>query len=119
MTELKLTIDDRQIIARPGQTVLQAALANGIEIPNLCYDPRLTPTGSCRLCLVEIEGQRGCQSSCATAARDGLVVRTSTDEIRDIRKTVLELLFTEHRGRCTTCDENGRCTLQKYAYEYQ
>jgi len=119
MTQLKLTIDGKQVTAQPGQTILQAALANGIEIPNLCYDPRLTPTGSCRLCLVEIEGQRGLQTSCVSEARDGWVVRTNTDEIREIRKTVLELLFSEHKGHCTTCDENGRCTLQRYAYEYQ
>jgi len=119
MTQLKLTIDGKQVTAQTGQTVLQAALANGIEIPNLCYDPRLTPTGSCRLCLVEIEGQRGLQSSCASEAKDGSVVRTCTDEIRAIRKTVLELLFSEHKGRCTTCDENGHCSLQRYAYEYQ
>ncbi|MHC4508837.1 MAG: formate dehydrogenase subunit alpha, partial [Planctomycetota bacterium] len=119
MTELKLTIDDRQITAQEGQTILQVALANGLEIPNLCYDPRLTPTGSCRLCLVEIEGQRDLQPSCASEAREGLVVRTNTDEIRAVRKTVLELLFSEHKGRCTTCDENGRCNLQRYAYEYQ
>jgi len=119
MEQLKLTIDGRQITATAGQTILQAALANGIEIPNLCYDPRLTPSGSCRLCLVEVEGQRGLASSCATAVRDGLVVRTNTEEIRQVRQTVLELLFSEHRGRCTTCDENGQCNLQRYAYEYQ
>jgi formate dehydrogenase alpha subunit len=117
--KVTLTIDGRQITAAAGQTILQVALANGIEIPNLCYDPRLTPTGSCRMCLVEIEGRRGLQSSCATEAGDGLVVRTKTEEIRQVRRTVLELLFSEHKGRCTTCDENGQCNLQRYAYEYQ
>ncbi|MFH1719310.1 MAG: formate dehydrogenase subunit alpha, partial [Planctomycetota bacterium] len=116
---MKLTIDGKQITARQGQTILQAALASGIEIPNLCYDPRLTPSGSCRLCLVEVEGQRGLLSSCATIAKDGFVVRTNTEELRQVRQTVLELLFREHRGRCTTCDENGQCNLQRYAYEYQ
>ncbi|KPK37848.1 MAG: formate dehydrogenase [Phycisphaerae bacterium SG8_4] len=116
---MKLTIDGKQITARQGQTVLQAALANGIDIPNLCYDPRLVPSGSCRLCLVEIEGQRGLQPACVFEARDGLVVKTDTDEIREIRKTILELLFQEHKARCTVCDENGRCSLQNYAYEYQ
>jgi len=119
MAQAKLIIDDKEIIAQQGQTVLEAALANGIEIPNLCYDPRLAPSGACRLCLVEIEGQKNLQASCATEVQDGMVVRTNTEEIRDIRKTILELLFAEHRGRCTTCDENGRCSLQRYAYEYQ
>jgi len=117
--KVTLTIDGRQVTAAAGQTILQAALANGIEIPNLCYDPRLRPAGSCRLCLVEVEGQRGLQSSCATEARDGLVVRTNTEELHEIRQTILELLFSEHSGRCTTCDENGQCNLQRYAYEYQ
>jgi len=117
--KVTLTIDGRQVTAAAGQTILQAALANGIEIPNLCYDPRLRPAGSCRLCLVEVEGQRGLQSSCTTEARDGLVVRTNTEELHEIRQTILELLFSEHSGRCTTCDENGQCNLQRYAYEYQ
>ncbi|MHC4435117.1 MAG: 2Fe-2S iron-sulfur cluster-binding protein, partial [Planctomycetota bacterium] len=116
---MKLTIDGKQITAQPGQTVLQAAQDNGIDIPNLCYDPRLKPSGSCRLCLVEIEGQRGLQPSCVFEAQDGLVVKTNTDEIREVRKTMLELLFDEHKARCTVCDENGNCDLQSYAYEYQ
>jgi len=119
MNQITLTIDGKEITAQQGQTVLEIALANGIEIPNLCYDARLVPTGACRLCLVEIEGQRGLQTSCTFKAQEGLAVKTNTDEIRDIRKTVLELLFGEHKGRCTTCDENGACNLQRYAYEYQ
>jgi formate dehydrogenase alpha subunit len=119
MSQLKLTIDGKEIAARQGQTILEIALANGIEIPNLCYDPRLEPTAACRLCLVEIEGQRDLQAACASEAKDGMVVRTNTEPIRQIRKTILELLFAEHKGRCTTCDENGRCNLQRYAYEYQ
>ncbi|MHC4168265.1 MAG: molybdopterin-dependent oxidoreductase, partial [Planctomycetota bacterium] len=116
---MKLTIDGKEITAQRGQTVLQAAKDNGIDIPNLCYDPRLKPSGSCRLCLVEIEGERGLQPSCVFEARDGLVVKSNSDEIREIRKTVLELLFHEHKTRCTICDENGKCDLQSYAYEYQ
>ncbi|OHB55755.1 MAG: formate dehydrogenase subunit alpha [Planctomycetes bacterium RBG_13_44_8b] len=119
MSQLKLIIDGKEIIARQGQTVLEAAFANGIEIPNLCYDPRLKPTGACRLCLVEIDGQRDPQAACTFEAKSGLVVRTNTEAIRQIRKTILELLFAEHKGRCTTCDENGHCNLQRYAYEYQ
>lgn len=119
MAQAKLTIDGQEVIAQDGQKILEVALANGIEIPNLCHDPRLAPAGSCRLCLVEIEGHRGLQASCVSEARSGLIVKTNTQEIRQIRKTILELLFSEHKGRCTTCDENGRCNLQRYAYEYQ
>ena len=119
MSEIKLTIDGRELCARPGQTVLEVALANGIDIPHLCHDPRLAPTGACRLCLVEIEGERGLQTACTRIAAAGMVVRSSTDGIRSLRKTTLELLLSEHRVVCTTCDKDGSCLLQDYAYEYQ
>ena len=119
MSETAVTINGRKLVGRTGQTILEVAGANGIEIPNLCHDPRLVPTGSCRMCLVEVEGQRGPVPACTFEIFDGMVVQTDTAEIREIRKTVLELLFYEHRGVCTTCDENGECKLQRYAYEYQ
>ena len=119
MNEIKLNIDGREMTAEPGRTILQVALANGIPIPRLCYDPRLTPTGACRLCLVEIEGGRGFETSCTRMAEDGMVVQTDTAEIRALRKTTLELLISEHNLVCTTCDKDGDCQLQDYAYEYQ
>ena len=114
-----ITINGRKITAQKGQTILEVARQNGIDIPNLCYDPRLKPSGSCRLCLVEVERQNEPVCACTLQIQPGMVVRTETEEIRAIRKTVLELLFYEHRGSCTTCDENGNCKLQRYAYEYQ
>lgn len=117
--EIVLTIDGRTVNGRAGQTVLEVALEHGIHIPHLCYDPRITPTGGCRLCLVEIEGQRGLQTSCARVAEDGMNVRTETGEIARIRKTTLELLISEHRLTCTTCDSDGDCLLQDYAYRYK
>lgn len=119
MSEFTVTIDSEQLTGRAGQTILDLALANGIEIPNLCHDPRLRPTGACRLCLVDVAGQRGPVPACTFAIADGMIVQTETEEIRAIRKTILELLFAEHRGVCATCDENGNCLLQKYGYEYQ
>ena len=117
--EITVTIDGRELKGKRGQSVLELALKNGIEIPNLCYDPRLEPTGSCRLCLVEVEGQKQPVTACTLEIRPGMVIRTETEEIRAIRKTILELFFYEHCGSCTTCDENGECRLQQYAYEYQ
>ena len=115
-----ITVNGRKLSAAQGQTILEVALANGIEIPNLCHDPRLKPTGSCRLCLVEVQGQRGPVTACTFAVSSpDMVVMTETDEIRGLRRTVLELLFYEHRGSCTTCDDNGECRLQQYGYEYQ
>jgi formate dehydrogenase alpha subunit len=119
MGEPTVRINGKALIGQTGQSVLELALANDIEIPNLCHDPRLNPSGSCRLCVVEVEGQKGPVSACTFQIQPGMIVRTQTQEIRAIRKTVLELLFYEHRGACTTCDENGNCKLQRYAYEYQ
>jgi len=119
MSEIKLTVDGRELAAKAGQTILEVALANGIDIPNLCHDPRLTPTSACRLCLVEIEGGRGLETSCTRLAEDGMVVHTNTDTIRGLRKTLIELLVSEHRLSCTTCDNSGECFLEDYAYEYQ
>jgi len=118
MTELRLSIDGNELKARAGQTILQVALENGISIPHLCYDPRLTPTGGCRLCLVEIEGQAGVHTSCTRVVGSGMIVRTNTDTIHDLRKTTLELLISEHNLICATCDKDGDCLLQDYAYEY-
>lgn len=119
MPDVTITINDRELIAKSGQTVLEVALENGIDIPNLCHDPRLKPTGACRLCLVEVEGQKNPVTACTFEIVPDMVIRTNTEEILAIRKTILELLFYEHRGVCTTCDENGECKLQQYAYEYQ
>ena len=118
MTEMTLSIDGRRIAARSGQTVLEAALESGIHIPHLCHDPRLKPAGACRLCVVEIEGQRGLHTACTREVADGMVVRTQSEEIRSMRRFVLELLLSEHRVACTTCDKDGECLLQDYAYEY-
>jgi len=119
MQQVKVTINNRELTGKPGQTILESAMENGIEIPNLCHDRRLVPTGSCRMCLVEVDGQHSPVTACTFQIQDGMVVRTDTEEIHSLRKTVLELLFYEHRGSCTTCDDNGDCKLQQYAYEYQ
>jgi formate dehydrogenase alpha subunit len=119
MSELKLNVDGRTLVAQQGQTILQVAQANGIPIPHLCHDPRLTPTGACRLCLVEIEGEAGMHTACTRVAMPGMIVRTQTDAVRASRKNTLEFLLSEHRVACTSCDKDGDCLLQDYAYEYQ
>ncbi len=119
MKTVTLTIDERKVTAETEQTVLEVALANGIHIPHLCHDPRLKPTGACRLCLVEVEGDRGLQTACTRGVADEMVVRTRTPAVLALRKTNLELLLSEHRLVCTTCDSDGDCLLQDYAYELQ
>jgi len=114
---IELTIDGKKITAEKGNTILQAALKNGIYIPNLCYDRRLLPYAGCRVCLVEIEGQRKLEASCATLAKDGMVVRTDTSKVRKARQTVLELMLVHHPLDCPICDKAGECDLQDVVYK--
>ncbi|MCD4760757.1 (2Fe-2S)-binding protein, partial [bacterium] len=118
-SQINLTIDNRLVSIEEGLTILDAAKKLDIDIPHLCKDDRLTPTGSCRLCLVEIEGQPKLQTSCSRLAEDGMVIHTETAEIRKLRKIILELFIAEHRLSCTTCDKDGNCLLQDYTYRYR
>jgi len=118
MSTINLTINGQAIVAQENQTVLDVALANGIHIPRLCYDPRVTPSGSCRLCLVEIEGERGLHTSCSRLATNDMKVVTESQAISASRKMTLEFLLSEHDARCTSCDSDGDCALQDYSYEY-
>ena len=97
MTEaIKLTIDGVEVEAKPGQTVLQAAIDNNVYIPYLCYWPGMKPYGACRMCCVEVEGGRGTPASCTLPVAEGMVVNTLGQEIRGLRESVLELLLSEH-----------------------
>ncbi len=118
--EISLTIDGREVKAPRGSTVLQAALAAGIDIPHLCHQPELglPPTGACRLCLVEVEGARGPVASCVHPAAEGMVVHTSTPKLEAHRRMVLDLLLSNHPHDCMTCEQAGACALQDYAYRY-
>ena len=115
---IELTIDGKKVKTEEGSTVLRAALDNGIEIPHLCYDKRLTPYGGCRLCIVEIEGQRKPEASCVTLAAGGMVVMTETPRIKEIRRNVLEFMLVHHPLDCPVCDKAGECELQELAYRY-
>lgn len=113
MSEIRLTIDGIDIEAKEGGTVLEAARAAGIYIPNLCADPDLQPYGACRLCLVEIDGVEGLPTACNTPVEQGMVVRTDTANVNKIRRNVLELLLSDHPQDCLLCAKNQRCELQK------
>ena len=118
MSTINLTINGQAVVAQENQTILDVALANDIHVPRLCYDPRVSPTGACRLCVVEIEGERGLHTSCTRLAAAGMSVLTETETVRASRTMTLEFLLSEHRDDCTTCDADGDCVLQDYAYEY-
>lgn len=114
--QITLTIDGQQITVPEGTTVMQAAEKLAIRIPRLCYHPRLHMEGSCRVCLVEIDGFRRPMASCTFPVFEGMVVRTNTPEIRETRKTVVELLLDNHPEDCQTCERDGNCELQYLAY---
>ena len=113
-----LTVDGREITARAGETVLTACREAGVHIPTLCDDPRLEPFGGCRLCVVQVAGMRGYPTSCTTPVADGMEVSTASDELRRLRRTLIELLLSDHNVDCLVCEANGRCTLQDLAYAY-
>jgi NADH dehydrogenase/NADH:ubiquinone oxidoreductase subunit G len=115
ITGQSITIDGREVTVPEGTTILEAGKSLGIDIPHLCYDSRLEPAGTCRLCVVQIEGRPGLTISCNTLAAEGIKVCTENDEIAAIRKTVLELILSEHRVACTSCDKDGACRLQDCA----
>jgi len=119
MKEVSLEIDGKKITVKEGTNILEAAKTVGIDIPHLCYDPRVQPIGSCRLCMVQIEGRAGLTMSCNTAVAEGMKVSTENEEIAATRKTILELILSQHRVACTSCDSDGACKLQDYAYRYQ
>jgi predicted molibdopterin-dependent oxidoreductase YjgC len=119
MDEVRLHIDDKEIVTSPDKTILEAAQDNAIRIPRLCYEERLKPHGACRICIVEVEGARGFLPACATTVTDGMVVKTNTPVLRRIRKTLVELLLSDHPFDCMTCEISGNCELQDLAYEYE
>jgi iron-only hydrogenase group A len=114
---ITLTINGRRITAPAGATVLEAARAAGIHIPTLCYHPDLRPEGACRICLVEVEGQRALQPACMFKASEGLVVKTDTHVVREARRTTVQLLLSGHPDDCLACVRNQNCELQSLAQE--
>ena len=111
---ITFTVDDRRVTAKPGQTVIEAAMDAGIYIPYLCYMPKMKPYGACRMCVVETEmnGRTMTQASCTVPAANDLVVRTNTAEITELRRGILDLLMTEHPHGCLTCHRIELCGPQ-------
>ncbi len=114
-TEVTLDIDGFEVTVPRGTSLMRAAAEAGIQIPKLCATDSLEPFGSCRLCLVEIEGRKGYPSSCTTPAEAGMKVRTQTPKLQDLRKGVMELYISDHPLDCLTCSANGNCELQDMA----
>ncbi len=111
-------IDDRELTVPDGTTVLQAALANGIEIPHYCYHPGLSIAGNCRICLVDIEKFPKPAIACNTVVTEGMVVHSHTDHVREMREAVMEYFLVNHPLDCPICDQAGECKLQDYSYRF-
>lgn len=113
---VSLVVDGKQLQAEEGRNLLQVCLENNIYIPNLCYLKEMdNPTGSCRLCLVEIEGATRPLPSCRQRVREGMVVRTDTRVVRQLQRIDFQLLMTAHHMECKNCLSKRRCELQKIA----
>ncbi|HEV8314213.1 MAG TPA: 2Fe-2S iron-sulfur cluster-binding protein, partial [Burkholderiaceae bacterium] len=113
--DVTLEIDGQQVTVPAGTSLMRAAIDAGIGVPKLCATDSLEPFGSCRLCLVEIEGRRGFPASCTTPAEAGMKVRTQSDKLSKLRHDVMELYISDHPLDCLTCAANGDCELQDMA----
>ena len=109
---INLTINGKSVSVPAGSTILEAAKQNNIYIPNLCYLEGVHKFGSCRLCVVEVEGARTLQASCMVPASEGMIVRTNTNKTRKARKALYELLLSDHPKDCLSCERNQSCELQ-------
>jgi len=118
MPMVTLTINGNEVQASAGSTILEAARIAGVDVPTLCDHPSLKPIGACRLCLVEIEGQRALQPACTFPISDGMRVETESENVVKSRRFVLELLLTERNHYCMFCEVSGDCELQEMAYRY-
>ncbi|NVK33496.1 MAG: formate dehydrogenase subunit alpha [Rhodobacteraceae bacterium] len=110
-----VTIDGSQVSVPEGTSVMRASMEAGIKVPKLCATDMVDAFGSCRLCLVEIEGKRGTPASCTTPVEEGMVVHTQTGRLKDLRRGVMELYISDHPLDCLTCAANGDCELQDMA----
>jgi len=114
---INLTIDGQKVRVEEGTTIIEAAKKANIHIPTLCYLPEVQAIGACRVCLVEIEGNRALQPSCVFPVSEGLVIHTNTERVRKARKFVVEMLISDHNMDCLTCPRNKNCELQDLAEE--
>lgn len=114
MNEKKIMIDGVEVPFEDGQTIMDAALAAGIYIPHLCHKPGLSPHGSCKLCTVDVGGRA--VSACTMPASAGMEVANDTPDLKEVRKSITQMLFVEGNHLCPSCEKSGDCTLQAVAY---
>ncbi len=115
---VKLVIDNKPVEVEEGTTILEAARQNGIDIPTLCFLKDINEVGDCRMCIVEVEGRKGFATSCIQTVEEGMVVKTHSPEILEARKTILDLILSNHHKDCLTCSRSGNCELQALSIKF-
>lgn len=119
MKEINITLNDKQVKSREGLTILEVAREDGIDIPTLCYIRELSPTGACRVCVVEVEGSRTLVGSCHTPITEGMVIHTHSPKVLEARRLIVELLLSSHCGSCFLCDNANICELRQVAADLE
>ena len=115
---VKLVIDNKPVEVEEGTTILEAARQNGIDIPTLCFLKDINEVGDCRMCIVEVEGRKGFATSCIQTVEEGMIVKTHSPEILEARKTILDLILSNHHKDCLTCSRSGNCELQALSIKF-
>lgn len=110
-----IEVNNKIIIARKGETILEALTRNGLKVPTLCHMPDLNPTGSCRMCVVEVEGKQNLITACSYPVEEWMKIKTHSPRVVNARKTNVELLLSNHPDDCLYCERNGKCELQNFA----
>ncbi len=118
MPDVTLTVDGKKVTAPAGTLLIEACKTAGIEVPSFCYYPNLSLQGACRMCVVKVEKMPKLQTACTTVITEGMVVATDSDEVRQARKAMVELLLGNHPLDCPVCDAGGECELQDMAFSY-
>ncbi|HUA16594.1 MAG TPA: NADH-quinone oxidoreductase subunit NuoG [Verrucomicrobiae bacterium] len=118
MADVSLTVDGKKVTAPAGTLLIEACKSVGIEVPSFCYYPNLSLQGACRMCLVKIEKMPKLQTACTTVIGEGMVVTTDSDEVKQARKSMIELLLGNHPLDCPVCDAGGECELQDMTFAY-
>jgi predicted molibdopterin-dependent oxidoreductase YjgC len=119
MNMIRLTIDNQEVTTTKGLTILEAAKNAGIIIPTLCYHERLNPIGSCRICVVEVDGESEPVTACTTPVKAGMLVTTQSDLLYRLRQEALKVILVNHPLDCPVCDKAGACMLQDLTFEYK
>src|SRR2546427_4315596 len=118
MADVNITVDGKKVAASAGTLLIEACKSVGIEVPSFCYYPNLSLQGACRMCLVKIEKMPKLQTACTTLISEGMAVTTESEEIKQARKSMLEMLLGNHPLDCPVCDARGEGELQDKTFAY-